>query len=424
MKLDDEFLLYSLDAEMTAIASCLFGEKYLQKVRSAVSKEDFYFPAHREIYDCIETLYEKSIEIDPVTLRTELSSRGKLELVGGDAYIMRLQVSLPSPAHAHHYSKIVRDYAVLRRLEEAGGKITNLVRDVNLTIEEKIEQGEKALSEAKKGRLIEPFKVSDMNLLKRDFHVETGFTLIDNTTGGRGFVSGRPVVIGASSGLGKTTLGLDIALNMYEAGRNVLWYTLGEMDKERVIKRLIRKNTECEERPETGPITAVWDKEYERLFGDPFKENEFRVFDAAAHGDTANEVISNIESYVLNNKVDAVFVDYFQLIDTQNRDERLGLAETAKKFRILARDFRETVFVIISQTSQVDLEDDHPSSPFGSGEVHKNCNMYLTLRRKRGTDVGKFVIEKNSHGPEWVKIKYRFERRFTRHVESEWQDEE
>jgi len=53
---EDPFLLYSLDAEMTAIGSMLFGDQFASQVFDVCSEADFYFPAHRAIFAAMTEL--------------------------------------------------------------------------------------------------------------------------------------------------------------------------------------------------------------------------------------------------------------------------------------------------------------------------------------------------------------------------------
>ena len=61
--------------------------------------------------------------IDLVTLDEELTRRGKLESVGGAAYLIELSRSVPSAANARAYIRIVDEKATLRKLISASEKI-------------------------------------------------------------------------------------------------------------------------------------------------------------------------------------------------------------------------------------------------------------------------------------------------------------
>ena len=50
--------------------------------------EDFYDPANREIYSAMQSMATVSRPIDLVTLDEELTRRGKLDAVGGAAYLV------------------------------------------------------------------------------------------------------------------------------------------------------------------------------------------------------------------------------------------------------------------------------------------------------------------------------------------------
>lgn len=64
--------------------------------------------------------------LDPITVAAELVKRGEITKVGGAPYLHTLVQSVPTAANASYYAEIVHERAVLRRLVEAGTKITQM----------------------------------------------------------------------------------------------------------------------------------------------------------------------------------------------------------------------------------------------------------------------------------------------------------
>ena len=110
----------AVPALSSALGSMLFGERAADEVLAILEEEDFYRPAHREIYRAMRQLQRESKAIDLVTVKQELVRRAKLDDVGGEEHLIRIAEFVPSPANAGHYAKIVLENATLRRLEEAG----------------------------------------------------------------------------------------------------------------------------------------------------------------------------------------------------------------------------------------------------------------------------------------------------------------
>ena len=51
--------------------------------------EDFYVPAHQNIFEAIFTLYNTDQPLDAVTVSEELRRRGALDKIGGIGYLTR-----------------------------------------------------------------------------------------------------------------------------------------------------------------------------------------------------------------------------------------------------------------------------------------------------------------------------------------------
>ena len=78
--------------------------------------DDFYDPANREIYSAMQSMASVSRPIDLVTLDEEMTRRGRLDAVGGTAYLIELSQYVPSSSNVEAYIKIVDQKATLRRL--------------------------------------------------------------------------------------------------------------------------------------------------------------------------------------------------------------------------------------------------------------------------------------------------------------------
>ncbi len=63
---------------------------------------------------------------DPITVAAELTKRGEITKVGGASYLHTLVQTVPTAANAEYYAEIVHERAVLRRLVEAGTRITQM----------------------------------------------------------------------------------------------------------------------------------------------------------------------------------------------------------------------------------------------------------------------------------------------------------
>ena len=115
---------HSMDAERSVLGAMLQDRNALLLGNESLAPEDFYSPAHREIFASMRTLFNQSQPIDLVTVSNELTRTGKLQGVGGLDYLIDLTGYVPSTANARAYIKIIEEKSTLRKLIEASGNIT------------------------------------------------------------------------------------------------------------------------------------------------------------------------------------------------------------------------------------------------------------------------------------------------------------
>jgi replicative DNA helicase len=111
---------HDFDAETSVLAGLLIGpESAVERVLDILSPDDFYRENHGLMYRAALGLFREGDPIDTVTLGAELGRHGLLKRIGGRAYLVQLQESVPTmvtAARLEHYAQIVRDRAVERRM--------------------------------------------------------------------------------------------------------------------------------------------------------------------------------------------------------------------------------------------------------------------------------------------------------------------
>ncbi|MCC7114570.1 MAG: replicative DNA helicase [Burkholderiales bacterium] len=114
---------HSLEAEQAVLGGLLLDNEAADKIGDVVSANDFYSEAHRVVYEHAAKLIGEGRPADAVTLAESLASAGRLDYVGGLAYLGALVQSVPTAANIRHYAQIVRDRSVLRQLASTAGEI-------------------------------------------------------------------------------------------------------------------------------------------------------------------------------------------------------------------------------------------------------------------------------------------------------------
>jgi replicative DNA helicase len=135
----------SLESERSLLGSLLVDREGVTKIADIVSAEDFYDENHGAVYSAILDLYKKNKPIDIVTVSEVLASTGKLDMIGGNAYLADLTIAVPTSAHVFEYAQIVKTKSVLRRLISAGNSIASYGFDEMTEVNSLLEKAEQSL---------------------------------------------------------------------------------------------------------------------------------------------------------------------------------------------------------------------------------------------------------------------------------------
>ncbi len=223
-----------LDAEQSVLGGMLLSKDAIADVVEVLKGGDFYRPAHETIYHAILDLYARGEPADPITTSAELTKRGELARVGGAPYLHTLVNAVPTAANAEYYAEIVHERAVLRRLVEAGTRITQMgyaadgdvddivnsaQAEIYAVTEQRTSEDYLPLGDIMEGALDEIEAIGSRS--GQMSGVPTGFADLDSLT--NGLHPGQMIVIAARPAMGKA-LALDTPLPTPTG-----WTTMGEV---------------------------------------------------------------------------------------------------------------------------------------------------------------------------------------------------
>ncbi|MFW6692606.1 replicative DNA helicase [Streptomyces sp. MAR4 CNX-425] len=223
-----------LDAEQSVLGGMLLSKDAIADVVEVLKGHDFYRPAHETVYTAILDLYARGEPADPITVSAELTKRGELARVGGASYLHTLVQSVPTAANAEYYAEIVHQRAILRRLVEAGTRITQMgyaadgevddivnsaQAEIYAVTEQRTAEDYLPLGEIMEGALDEIEAIGSRS--GQMSGVPTGFTDLDSLT--NGLHPGQMIVVAARPAMGKA-LALDTPLPTPTG-----WTTMGEV---------------------------------------------------------------------------------------------------------------------------------------------------------------------------------------------------
>ncbi|MBI3421029.1 MAG: replicative DNA helicase [Candidatus Sungbacteria bacterium] len=413
----------NLEAEISALGSLMLDKDAMYQIADALGVGDFYKPGHREIFDAMLDLFNRQDPIDVLSVTTRLREKGKLDAIGGSAYLTSLVNAVPTASHVQHYAEIVRRKRLLRDLIDASQEIAQLGYKEEDDIEQLIDEAEQKIFGISKNSLKQDFfAVRDMleetweriDRIHRDRDalrgVTTGFTDLDNMLGG--LQKSDLVVLAARPSLGKTSLALDIARHAAAVGNPVGVFSL-EMSREQLMDRLIAAEAQVDGwRLRTGHLRGDGeDNDFTRIQRALATLASVPLFIDDSPSPSVMELRAKARRLQAEKKLGLVIVDYLQLIRGHgNPESRVQeVSEISRGLKAMAKELNIPVLALSQLSRGVEMR---PSSIpklsdlRESGSIEQDSDVVMFIYRedkvRENTDrknIAEIRIEKHRNGP-------------------------
>ncbi|WP_245592089.1 replicative DNA helicase [Clostridiisalibacter paucivorans] len=410
----------SLEAEQSVLGSMILDREAIVTASEILDADDFYSEAHREIYSCILSLYNKNEPVDLITLSEELKKRDTLESVGGTIYLANLSDSVYTTANIKQYSEIVEEKSILRRLIKASNEIISEgysdSKDINLVIdfaEKKIFD----ITQKKSHDGFAPIKtvlLDSFNRIEELYESEggytglpTGFIDLDNKTSG--LQQSDLILVAARPSMGKTAFALNIAQNTaLKQGASVGIFSL-EMSKEQLVHRMLSAESHVEiQKIRNGDLS---EDEWPKLIRSMGPLSQANIFIDDTPGITLNEMRAKCRRLKIEHGLDLVLIDYLQLMNSDSRGEnrQQEISSISRGLKGLAREMDCPVMALSQLSRAPELRADHRpimSDLRESGAIEQDADVVLMLYRDEyyhpdsdKKNIGEVIITKQRNGP-------------------------
>ena len=425
---DDVNMPYSLEAEQAVLGSILIDPSCITQVLIMVKPDYFYLPQHKEIFMIMQEIDALGGKIDPLIVLEKLKDQKIYDDAGGKQYLFQLAEMVPSTENVEAYSKIIREKYYIRSLINVSKGIIDDASSSNESADSLLESAEQKIYDIRQGRVTRgPAKIGDIivnevydklqKLSGADKDKYKGYTtgFIDLDKAITGLNKSDLVIIGARPAMGKTSLALNLARNTAMMGKKkVLFFSL-EMTKEQLAQRVLSTEARIEStKMRTGNITG---EEWAKLAtATALLSNCELYFD-----DTSNMTVSEMKSRIRRLRdVDAVFVDYLQLMKSGGRVESRvqEVSEITRNLKLMAKDLNIPVVVLaqLARTTEGRGKSHKPqlSDLRESGSIEQDADIVIMLYRdeyyagekdeqpdepRPAINEAEFIISKNRHGP-------------------------
>jgi len=382
--------LYNLAFERSILSSIVFEPQQFDELSSALSKDDFYLPAHQDIYGAMLTLMQRDEPIDEEFIKKELIKIKKF-----DEQVMLEILSANPIANTKAYVNEVKDKSLKRHLLTLTTEIKRVTVEEELPSSEVVDIVEKKLYEITQDNQTSDFKDSQkmtydtMEYIKEMkargnsvlVGVDTGFHELNRMT--TGFGKGDLVIIAARPAMGKTSFILNTVNSLINQGKGVAFFSL-EMPAEQLMLRLLSIQTSIPlQQLRVGDMN---DDQWSSLHGAIDKMNAAKLFVDDQGSVNINQLRSKLRK--LKNQhpeIEIAVIDYLQIMQgIGGQDRHLQVSEISRGLKMLAREL-EIPIVALSQLNR-GLESRNDKRPMlsdirESGSIEQDADIILFVYR-------------------------------------------
>jgi replicative DNA helicase len=438
----EKTLPHNLEAERTVLGAVLVDNAAFSSAAEVLTREDFYRESHRRIFEAMAVLAERSQPIDLVTLKNELTRGGALEAAGGAAYLGSLLDGVPRITNVEHWSRIIKERAVLRNLIHASNRIVQSCFEGEDEAAVLLDRAEKAIFDIAERRIRQGF-VGIREIVKESFRtidqlsqskemvtgLPTGFVDIDEMTSG--LQKGELVIVAARPAMGKTSFCLNVAQHAsMRAGETVGIFSL-EMSKEQLVLRMLCSDSRVDaHKLRTGRLQ---EKDWARLAKAYADLSASKVFIDDSSTLSPLEMRAKCRRLRAEHGLGLVIVDYLQLVTSTGRVEnrQQEISAISRSLKGLAKELSVPV-VALSQLSRAPeaRTDRRPqlSDLRESGALEQDADIVMFIYREEeykpsdeNRGIAEIIIGKQRNGPTGTR-KLAFIKEFTRfeNLQPQW----
>ncbi len=357
---------HSREAEQSFLGGLLLDAQSWDQVSDLVTKDDFYTPEHRLIFEAMSKLSVWDRPLDVLTISEHLDSMGEAQNAGGISYLSELAASASSASNVTAYAEIIRDRSVLRQLIRVAGEVSeNARKPAGRSVAEILDEAESKVFKINEERpsrggpeSVNYYLKSALNKIDQLYAsdsaitgISTGFKKLDQMTAGLQqsdllIVAGRP-------SMGKTAFAMCLVEScVIKSEKPTLVFSM-EMPGESIVMRMLSSLGRIDQtKVRTGKLS---DEDWPRLTSAFSLLNEKPLYIDDTPALTPTELRSRARRIARQHPegLGMIMIDYLQLMQVSGGSEnRAGeISEISRSLKALAKELNCPV-VALSQLNR------------------------------------------------------------------------
>ncbi len=351
------------DLEEVVLGAMMIDKKGVDEVIDILNPDVFYKEAHQHIFEAINTLFVESQPVDLLTVSQQLKKMQKLELSGGEFYLILLTQKVSSSAHIEFHARIILQKYIQRSLIKISNEIIEDSYNVSTDVFDLLDSAESKLYDITQGNIKRSSETAQDLVIQAKKKIEeiankeglsgipSGFTEVDKLTSG--WQPSDLIIIAARPGMGKTALTLSMARNIAVEHNVPVAFFSCEMSSVQLITRLISSETGLSsEKLRTGNLEK---HEWEQLNVKVKGLEKAPLFIDDTPSLSIFDLRAKARRLASQHGVKIIMIDYLQLMtagggkNTGNREQEISTI--SRNLKALAKELNVPV-IALSQLSR------------------------------------------------------------------------
>ena len=395
----------NIEAEQHLLGSVLVNNDIIDEISNIVNSTKFHDPIHKKIFEVIESLNNKGMIANPITLKNFFENDNSLSEVGGVDYLVKLTRFSSSSRQAIDYAKLIHETFVKRELiyiseniyensnnDDLEKNSENIIEDAEQSLYQLAERGSFTQSYMKFNQALDQTLEMARAAMKSDqgiVGVPTGLKDLDEKLGG--LHKSDLVIIAGRPSMGKTALATNIAyyaakkIHEEKEKKSVAFFSL-EMSSEQLSTRILSEQARIKSNDiRRGKAT---EEELNRYI-----ETSRDIYELPLYIDETPAIsISAISNRARRLKrlfgLSLIVVDYIQLVRTNSRKNEgrvQEISEITQGLKALAKELSVPVLALSQLSRAVEQRDDkipQLSDLRESGSIEQDADVVMFVYRE------------------------------------------
>lgn len=386
--------MQATDSEQIVIGRCLRDKNYYRAVRKKLDITDFYMVRHQRLWKTLEGLLVEDMDFEVVTIKQHAASMG----VDAEYVDQLLQTN---EGNIGYHEDQVADLALRRSAREEADHFRERIADTSLDAKDTI--GNLTLGVTRKTLGSQKIKPISEQV---DAAVETMHERMKNPDSVHGFDLGvqfpnltkrlqglqkkRLVLVAATSGVGKTTISLQWAVNLAVYQSIPTDFISLEMDEEEMIFKASSHLTGIDAEKITGGALEEWEAVLVEQAMRRIRKSPLRIY--APDDITPSEFVLYARESVMEHRTEVFMLDYAQLVSPDPGSAHRKTYEQLKEFGRIAKmqvaRAMDTCVVCPAQLAKASSEKERPTKEDMGDcyDLSRTADVVIILKNYEGSN--------------------------------------